>query len=252
MSQLSLFGLPGETPVPETSIVVLGIKFQGFKDPATKQIVFSQSGVARALEVDERTVRRYLSSQGFKRWRGGSSPRGTLLTEVSTKPISVVTQADLVILVKLAAERGNPIASSMQDASFAVLLQQSVDQALGIHRPLKEYLAQGASLRQRVDYLQTYHSMKDATFECGHGVGGLCLINAQVSSLAVPDAEERRKENPCWRNLCSRNETMRLTIGSAVAQRAAEASPGREALKGNISKAKTRITDIYNILDAPF
>ena len=183
--------------------------------------------------------------------RGGDLPCTELDTTVSSKPISVVTQSDLVLLVQLVAEKGYPIAKSMQEASFAVLLQQSVDEALGVSRTRKEYLDAGANLRQKLEYRYSYHAMKDATFESGHGVAGLCKINRQVSSLAVPDAQERRIADKAWRRNCSAVETVKITIGNTVHQKAVEASNYR-SLGSNLDKAAQRTSDIYKLLDAPF
>lgn len=252
MSQLSFFEDQVNRSVPEILVTVLGVKFQGFVSPKTNQVVFSQSGVARALKRHESTVRSWLDSKRFKSLRGKSFPRAKLLTEVNSRPITIVTQADLVVLVQIGSERGDPVAKSMQDASFATLLQESVDQVLGIERPREQYLTQGASLRQRAEYLHTYRSLKYAAFENHHGVKGLCMVNAAVSELAVPNALERRKQNPGWRKKCNKDETMRLTIGSAVSEKAVEASDGRKALENNMQLATERITKIYSILDKPF
>lgn len=256
MSQLSLPIFSDQPnaprPVPAKEFPVLGVIFQGFLDPRINQVVFSQSEVARALRIDERTVRRWLDSYRFRVLRGEPFLRGTLLTEVSSNPISVVTQADLVVLIRIGAERKNSVARSMHDASFAVLLQQSVDQVLGISRPISQYHKQGATLRQRAEYLHSYHELRDAAFENRHGVKGLCLLNATVSKLAVPDADKRRQKNSRWRNSCTKDETMKLTIGNSVCEKAAKASVGRKALKDITGRASCRITEIYSILDKPF
>lgn len=256
MSQLSLPVFSNQSESKKTvsaqDFPVLDVVFQGFSNPAHKQVVFSQRGVARALKINERTVRRWLCSYRFEVLRGRPFLRDTLLTEVNSNPISVVTQADLVVLIRIGTERGNPVARSMHDASFAVLLQQSVDQALGIARPIKQYLKQGATLRQRAEYIHSYHGLKDAAFNNRHGVRGLSLLNKTVSSLAVSDAEARRCKDPRWRDGCSKDETMKLTIGNSVCEKAAKASVGREALEGNVVRATERINKINDIIDAPF
>lgn len=253
MFQLSLLPeFEGPEPVPEISVIVLGVKFQAFVDPTTNQAVFSQIGVSRALKNDEKTIRRWLASKAFERLRGKASRFGTLLTKVSTKPISVVTQADLVALVQIGARRDNAVAKSMQDASFAVLLQESVDLALGIQRPRSEYLTKGATLRQQIEYAHTYHTLKGKTFENGHGVRGLCIVNKEVSSLAVTDADQRRKTNPAWRKRCSSDEVMRLTIGNAIATKAVQSALGSKELRPKLKLVADRCTEIFNILDQPF
>jgi hypothetical protein len=251
MFQLSCFDYK---PVPEISVTVLGVVFQAFVDPETKQAVFSQSGVARALAVDEKTIRRWLRSKLFERLQSKAFSPGRLLTEVSTTPIVVVTQADLVVLVKIASRRGNAIASTMQDASFPVVLQQSVDEALGIDRPRSEYLVKGAMLRQRLegDYLPSYHRLKDTAFKHKHGVRGLCMINSKVSSLAVPDADKRRKLNPHWRKHCNSDESAKLTMHNVVLTKAAKSSCGLESLEVNIEVAAQRCIQIQAIIDMPY
>jgi len=240
-------------PVPEikNGIKVLGVKFQAFIDPETKQAVFSQSGVARGLQIPRHSAATILKSHQFKALRGSAFSPPRILTEVNSQPISVVTQADLVLLVQIAAEKGYPIANSMQEASFAVLLQQSVDEALNTSRSRKEYLDAGASLRQKLEYRYSYHSMKEVTIKGGHGVRTLCRINRQVSSLAVPDADQRRTANSSWRKNCSAVETVKITIGNTVHERAVEASI-RSTLKINLDKAAERTASIYGLLDAPF
>lgn len=233
-------------------IKVLGVKFQAFVDPETAQPVFSQRGAARALQMPGTSLRRILASNNFKALRGKDLPCAELDTTVSSKPISVITQTDLVFLVQIAAEKGYLVAKSMQEASFAVLLQQSVDEALGVARTRKEYLDVGATLRQRLEYRHSYHAMKDATFERGYGVRVLCRINRQVSSLAVPDANLRRALSKAWRSkYCSAVETVNFTIGNTVHQRAVEAST-RLNLEANLAKAAQRTEQIYKLIDAPF
>jgi hypothetical protein len=116
-------------PVEPIKVKVLGVEFQAFVDPATSQPVFSQSGTADALGIRESTVRSILTSQAFKALRGSDFPRGRLYTTVNSQPIAVVTQTDLVFLVQIAAEKGNPVAKAMQEASFAVLVSAS-----GLHQ----------------------------------------------------------------------------------------------------------------------
>lgn len=238
-------------PVISGGIKVLGVKFQAFVDPSTSQPVFSQRGAARALKMPGTSLRRILMSEDFKALRGGYYCCTELNTTVSSTPISVITQADLVLLVQIAAEKGYFVARSMQEASFAVLLQQSVDEALGVERTRKEYLDAGASLRQKLEYRYSYHSMKESTFEKGHGVRGLCKVNRQVSSLAVHDADSRRALDKGWRRDCSGLEMVKITIGNTVHQKAVDAS-SPSYLDTNLGIALQRTSDIYHLLDAPF
>lgn len=237
--------------VPEISVNVLGVEFQAFIDPQSKQAVFSQRGTARALKMPRTSLTRILHSTTFNRLRGGSFPRPTLNTSVSSNPISVVTQSDLVLIVQIASEKGNPVARSMQDASFAVLLQESVDRALGVEREREEYLQSGTDLRLQLEYMHSYHSMKNATFDRGYGVRGLSKVNKQVSNLAVPDADERRRQSKFWRRKCSGEETVKITIGNAVHEKAVEASKN-DTLDINLGVAARRTSQIYELLDAPF
>ena len=238
--------------IPEITVNVLGVEFQAFLDPQSKQPVFSQRGTARALKMPRTSfLTRILHSDAFKRLRGGNFSRPTLNTIVSSQPISVVTQLDLVLIVQIASEQGNAVAKSMQDASFAVLLQESVDRALGADRDREEYIQSGTDLRLQLEYRHSYHSMKTSTFDRGHGVKGLCRVNRQVSTLAVPDADERRRQSRSWRRKCSGEETVRITIGNTVHEKAIEAST-RGNLDGNLKLAAGRTSQIYELLDAPF
>ena len=239
--------------VPEIpgGVQVLGVTFQAFVDPSINQAVFSQSGAARGLKIPRKSAANILSSEQFKRLRGGDFPMAELLTEANSRPISVVTQSDLVLLVQIAAEKGYLVAKSMQDASFAILLQQSVDEALKIERSRKEYLEAGATLRQKLEYRYSYHAMKNSTFKQGYGVKGLCRVNRQVSCLAILDADERRSASKSWRKKCSGVETVKITIGNTVHQKAVEAST-KITLDKNLGIASQRTSDIYKLLDAPF
>lgn len=236
---------------PEITVNVLGVEFQAFIDPQSNQAVFSQRGTARALKMPRTSFRGILSSERFKALRVGCFPCATLNTTVSSKPITVVTQTDLVLIVQIASEKGNPVAKSMQDASFAVLLQESVDRALGVERKREKYIQLGIDLRVQLEYINSYHSMRSTTFERGHGVRGLCKVNKQVSTLAVPDADERRRRSKVWRRKCSGEETVKITISNAVHEKAIEASKNG-SLDTNLNVAAKRTCQIYELLDAPF
>jgi hypothetical protein len=237
--------------IPPFDITVLGVSFQAFIDPTTDQAVFSQRGAADGLKIPESSLRKILLSESFKSLRGSTSPCAKLSTEVSSKPISVVTQSDLVILVKLAAEKGYPVAASMQDASFAILLQQSVDEVLGVERSRTEYLEGGATLRQQLEYRYSYGALQDSTFNKKHGVRGLCKINLQVSNLAVENSDELRRKSKNWRHTCSGSGKVRLTIGNTVHQRAVESSSAA-TFSQNLKTAAERTAQIFQLIDAPF
>lgn len=237
--------------VPEIKVNVLGVEFQAFIDPKTSQAVFSRRGTARALKMPRTSLARIIESEAFKRLRGEDFPCLKLDTTVSSKPISVVTQSDLILIVQIAAEKGFPVAKSMQDASFAILLQESVDRALGVERNREEYIQTGTQLRLQLEYLNSYHSIETTTFENGYGVRGLCKINRQISALAVYDADCRREKNKAWRRKCTSKEKVKITIGNAVHEKAVEAST-KSTLDNNLSLAAKRTNQIYELLDAPF
>ena len=240
-------------------VMVLGIRFEGFIHPSTNQAVFSRRGLSRCLKIPRTSLTRILDSEQFKTLCGQVSPWPKLLTEVSPRPISVLTQVELAFLVKLLADLDDsqgkpkyPIPKSMQDAGFPIILQQSVDEALDIQRDRKDYLEAGATVRERLEYKYSYHQMVKATFDGGYGVLSLCRINRQVSGLAVPDADERRAKSKHWRQKCSGVETTKITVGNTVHQKAVEASRSKIALDKNLGIAAQRTQDIYSIMDAPF
>ena len=239
--------------VPEISggIDVLGVKFQAFIHPKTNQAIFSRSSVSRSLEISLRSIVRIIESEQFKALRGEDFQIGRLLTTVSPRSIAVVTQTDLVCIVKIASEKGFPVAKSMQDASFAVLLQQSIDEKLNVSRSRKEYLDAGANARQKLKYLHSYNAMKQSVFDGKHGVRILCKVNRQVSEIAVPDADERREKDKNWRRKCNEEETVKITIGNTVHQKAVDAS-SKESLDKNLGIAEDRTKKIYDIMDQPF
>lgn len=147
-------------PEIEGGIVVMGVKFQAFLHPDTKEPVFSQSGTADALNIRESSVRRIRQSKEFKTLRGGDFLTARLDTEINSRPIAVVTPIDLVCLVQIAAEKGNPIAREMQIANFATRLQESVDKALRVQRSPSEYLEAGAKLRRELSSMRPYEDRK--------------------------------------------------------------------------------------------
>jgi hypothetical protein len=237
--------------VPPLEIAVLGESFQSFIDPSSNQPVFSYRGTARALNIPSMTVKRTITSKEFKALRGNESPCTKLSTTVSSMPISVITQSDLVILVKLLAAKGHSRAVSMQEASFAVLLQQSVDELLDVERSRRDYLEGGATLRQQLEYRYSYSTLQKSTFKKARGVGGLCRINLQVSSLAVKDANELRCKSKDWRKRCSGLAKVKLTIGNAVHQMAVDSSSSSD-FDQKLDAAADRTTKIFDLLDKPF
>lgn len=136
---------------PEVKVVVLGVEFQAFKTEDSR-VVFSQSGVARGFEIDETSVRRIRASKTLKALPDKDfSPGGRLKTTSNSQPISVVTEAELVAMVGILAERGNDRAVAMHQASFAVVLKAEVDKALGQPTDTKEDIAKAAKLREQAE-----------------------------------------------------------------------------------------------------
>ncbi|NEO24883.1 hypothetical protein, partial [Moorena sp. SIO4A5] len=109
----------------------------------------------------------------------------------------------------------------------------------------------GATAREKLEYLHSYDKVKQTTFDGGHGVQGLCQVNRQVSRLAVPDADSRRKQSLHWRKKCSSAETVKITVGNTVHEKAVKAS-SKDTLDKNLGVAEDRTQQIYDIMDAPF
>ena len=240
--------------VPEIpgGIDVLGVNFQSFLDPSTGLPVFSQSGAARGLKIHRQTVANIMGSEQFKSLHGKGSPMPRrLLTSANSQPILVITQTDLVILVQIGAERNYPVSKSMQEASFAVMLQQSIDEKLNIPRSRTDYLKTAEELRQKLAYRHSYNSLKESTINGHHGVRGLCKVNRQISGLAVPDADNRRRESKNWRRKCTGDEKVKITIGNKIHQKAVDAS-SKSSLDKNLGIAGDRTKKIYEIMDQPF
>lgn len=238
---------------------VLGVCFEGFVHPLTKQAVFSRRGLSRSLNAPRTSLVRIIDSEQFKVLCGKTSPWSSLMTEVSPRPISVLDQTELAILIKVLADVDDsqgrpkyPIAKSMQDAGFPIILQQSVDEALDVQRDRRDYLQAGATIREKLEYKYSYRRMVAVTFKGGYGVQSLCKINRQVSGLAVSDADERRARTKHWRKKCSGIETTKITLGNTVHQKAVEASHSKATLERNLGIAAERTQQIYNIMDTPF
>lgn len=240
-------------------IMIQGAPFEGFIDLKTSQVVFSDRGLSRSLKIARSSLATILDSDEFKSLCGVSYPRPKLRTDINSNPISVLTPAQLAVLVKLLADKKNldgspryPVPKAMHDAGFPIILQQSVDEALGIERERREYLEAGATLRQKLEYKYSYHLMRDTTFDKGLGVSGLCNINKQVSSLAVPDADERRAKSKDWRRNCTGVETTKITVGNTIYQKAVQSSPLKGVVDQNLEKAFQRTRQICDIIDQPF
>lgn len=122
-------------------IEVLGQKFQSFLDESGN-VVFSQTSAAKGLNLT--TPYRITEIQASKSFKAICSKdfeiRKTLKTTVSPRAISVVTMSELTELVNYLASRGDDRAVAMQQASFATVLQMSVDTAYGVSRDRQEYV----------------------------------------------------------------------------------------------------------------
>lgn len=101
------------------------------------------------------------------------------------------------------------------------------------------------------EYLNSYHSMRNAALEKGFGVTGLCTINRQVSDLATSNANKLRRKDKSWRKNCSEDEVMKLTIGNVVHRKAVRAS-SRQTFTSNLGLAKQTTSEIYKIISARF
>lgn len=234
-------------------INVLGISFHAFIHPDSSQPFFSQRGIAKGLKIPESTLRMILCSKEFNALYSKGFSCAKILTEVSPNPVSALSTKDLICIVKfLSDKRGYPVAKSMQDAGFPIVLQQSIDQAIGETKRISEYLELGSIVRSKLEYLNSYHSMKDSVFSEGYGVSGLCNVNSLVSSIAVPDAELRRATSKGWRRKCSPFETLRLTVGNFIYERAVNSSSSKADFIEKCDIALERTQSIYDILDASF
>lgn len=239
-------------------IIVLGIQFQAFHHPNDKsQAVFSNRGIAKALNISESSLRVIIRSKFFKAFTGSNFPCVKILTEVSPKPISVSTQSDLVLLVSyLAKNKKYPVPIAMFDAGFALILKQSVDEALRIDVPRNDYLYNGQFLREQIQnrhtYLNSYHQMEESTFNGGYGVTQLCHFNRQISSLAIPNADQRRQVSKDWRRNCSTSELVKLTVANELTNNAIQASSTNDVLNHNFNVVLQRSQKIYQLMDASF
>lgn len=129
-------------------ITVLGQIFQSFATE-TGEVVFSQSSSSVGLDIAETSVRRFLSENSPKALQGKvSGVRHFLKAKVgeSVQKISVVSMADLTAIVSYLADKGHDRAVAMQQASFALMLQQSVDVAYNVTRESKEYTDKASHL----------------------------------------------------------------------------------------------------------
>lgn len=131
-------------------ITVLGQQFQSFLNEAG-QVVFSIVSAARGLDKPETSFRRLRASKQLKALLGKAPETSTLKTNVSPRSISVVTMTELTQMVNILAEQGDDRAISMQQASFALMLQQSVDVAYGTKRESEEYTSKASELAKVIE-----------------------------------------------------------------------------------------------------
>jgi hypothetical protein len=127
------------------TIQVLGQEFQSFLTEEGS-VVFSQSSVAKGLGVAESSIRSLRQSKQLEDLQGKRSDIRSLKVSHSRKPINVVNMTELTIMVGVLADRDHDRATAMQQASFAIMLQQSVDVAYGTERPAQEYVDRAAEL----------------------------------------------------------------------------------------------------------
>lgn len=175
---------------------VLGVAFQAFVDE-NGQKVFSEIGVERGMQPEK--AKGWLKNIRSSRSRNKFTARQTqpqqalqpfdktfvrpsndiqqaaqylkARTGNRTQTIRVITAAELLSVVSYLAERGNDRAIAMQEAGFAAILQQTIDEYDGIQRTHREYLEPAAKLRkqverERVELSSISHTMTAPTFHC--------------------------------------------------------------------------------------
>lgn len=145
----------------ETVVSVLGVQLQGYK---TKDgsVVYSQVGTAKGLGIARSTLQNALKVvrglASLKALTGEpashSNPNNLASLKVYTasgvQNISTITKPELILLVEHLASKGDAQAKALVTASFAVVLQQSEDEAYQIERSRSEYLEAGAKLREEL------------------------------------------------------------------------------------------------------
>lgn len=175
---------------------VLGVPFQAFIDE-NGQTVFSEIGVERGMQPEKakgwlKSIRSRSSfparqsqsqqalqpfkTQPFRTSKDIPATADTaqyLKTKTGrgTQTIRVITAAELLSVVSYLAERGNARAISMQEAGFAAILQQTIDDYDGIQRTHKEYNEPATQLRKnreqaRVELRSITGKFTTPTFHC--------------------------------------------------------------------------------------
>jgi len=104
----------------------------------------------------------------------------------------------------------------------------------------------------RSKYLRSYHSMKNSAFSSGRGVSGLCIANFSISSVAVPDADERRSDSKDWRNKCSAYEIVKIMVGNCIYEKAINSSLSEVDFLEKCDIAFERLQSICGILDLSY
>ena len=108
-----------------------------------------------------------------------------------------------------------------------------------------------ASVNSRQAYRLSYTCMEECTLKGGHGVCRLCVMNRNVSSIAVPDAEKRRKKSKDWRRKCSVKEFTKLGAGNLLLEKAVTAE-NSQSLGENLGTAYACLAKVCEILDTDF
>ncbi len=156
--------------------IVLGVPFQAFIDE-NGQTVFSEIGAERGLRPE--AARGWLKNLRSSRSRNNFAAPQTLpqqaLQPLKTQPVRAsndiqtaqylkvrtdrgvqtirsIAAAELLYWVAYLADRGDARSTSMQQAGFAAILQQTIDKFNGIQRTHDEYLEPAAALREAVEY----------------------------------------------------------------------------------------------------
>ncbi len=240
-------------------ITINGVCFEAFYNSNDKnQVIFSNVGIAKALDISESSLNKILASNSFRLFcRTTTFTWIKTTTGIGSNAIHALTQSDLVLLISyLVKNEKYLVPISIYKAGFATIVQKSVDRVVENYQitpdDLQQDLIPKNRLNVRASYQSSYHEMEDSTFDRGYGVTQLCNLNRQISSLVVSDADKRREKSKDWRRNCSYSELIRLTIANQITSNAIKASETKDIFIHNFEIALQRSQKIYQIIDAPF
>lgn len=154
---------------PEVIVPVFGHEFRAYRTEEG-QLVYSLHSSVEGTSIPITTFRRYLVANVGKKARSMKMDRidvkaleylqGEALRACqkikaqagnSVVTINVVPKASLLAVITIAADMGNKKCQSMRDASVATVFQMAEDEALGIARPMLEYLEANEKLRKQIE-----------------------------------------------------------------------------------------------------